>query len=364
MGFVERRGQGRWRARYLTPDKKERSKTFRRRVDAERFLISIQDARQRGAWVDPRRGRITVETYWLTELRPSLEQRLRPTTLDLYDLHWRLYVAPALGRRAVGSLSRWDIEQLSFRLRERGIGAPTIRAVLGLVKRVLQGAVEVGYLATNPATGVQPPARQIREMRFLTPAQLDRLVEVVPGEWRPLILLAAWGGLRIGEIGALRPKHLDLVAGRLRVEENLTEVNGQVHLGPPKNKQKRSVALPSFVVESLSQFLDEHPRGEDDFLFQSGDGGPLRRSNFTSRVWRPALKAAGLGRVRFHDLRHTSAALAVAAGAHPKALQARMGHSTIAMTLDQYGHLYEGVDAQIADQLDQLRHRLRPSQAG
>jgi len=80
----------------------------------------------------------------------------------------------------------------------------------------------------------------------------------------------------------------------------------------------------------------------------------MRRSNFARRVWAPATRTLGLEGLRFHDLRHTAVALAISQGAHPKALQERMGHSSVTVTLDRYGHLYDGLDGQIADGLDEL----------
>ena len=85
----------------------------------------------------------------------------------------------------------------------------------------------------------------------------------------------------------------------------------------------------------------------------------MRRSNFARRVWRPATTALELDGLRFHDLRHTAVALAISQGAHPKALQERMGHSSVTVTLDRYGHLYEGLDGNIATSLDDLLRRSR-----
>lgn len=94
-------------------------------------------------------------------------------------------------------------------------------------------------------------------------------------------------------------------------------------------------------------------------VFPSPLGEPLRRSNFTRRVWTPATDALGLQGLRFHDLRHTAVALAIRQGAHPKAIQERMGHSSVTVTLDRYGHLYEGLDGRIADGLDELLRESR-----
>jgi len=194
-------------------------------------------------------------------------------------------------------------------------------------------------------------------MRFLSPAEVERLIEVVPREWKAFVLLAAWGGLRFGEIAALTTDRIDFDRRQVRVEETLSEVAGRLHIGPTKTKASRSVALPSFVMEAIAAHVGPWP-ATPTIVFRSPEGSLVRRSNFRNRVWLPAVRAAGVEPLRIHDLRHTAVALAVAAGAHPKSIQARLGHSSVAMTLDRYGHLMEGLDTEIASQLEALRDRL------
>jgi hypothetical protein len=126
------------------------------------------------------------------------------------------------------------------------------------------------------------------------------------------------------------------------------------------------VVIPGFLREMLAAHLARNvARDPDSLVFTNAEGGPLRNSNFRSRVWRPALAAAGLPEdLRIHDLRHTCAALLIAQGAHPKAIQAQLGHSSIQVTLDRYGHLFPDDMDGLATQLDaptkQLHCELRP----
>jgi integrase len=181
-----------------------------------------------------------------------------------------------------------------------------------------------------------------------------------PG-YRALVLLGAYGGLRIGEMAGLRRGRVDLDHAMVEVVEIVTEVSGYLHFGPPKTRSGyRRVGLPRVVVDALAEQL-ARPGSADDLVFVGPQGGTLRLSGFRHRIWRPATRAAGLDGLRIHDLRHTAVALWIAAGANPKEVAARAGHTSVSFTLDRYGHLYPDADQALRDRLDAL-HAL--SQAG
>lgn len=187
---------------------------------------------------------------------------------------------------------------------------------------------------------------------FLSPAELDRLVRAVDTHHRALVQTAAGTGLRWGELAGLPRARLDLLRRRLEVAQTLEDVNGQLSIGVPKTSgSRRFVSLPPTPVTVLTGHLEGH---SSELVFTGSDGTPLRRSNFHARVWRPAVAAAALPpRTRFHDLRHTHVALLIAAGVPMKAIQARLGHASIVMTMDRYGHLLADVDEQLLAGLEQ-----------
>lgn len=116
---------------------------------------------------------------------------------------------------------------------------------------------------------------------------------------------------------------------------------------------RRTLSIPPFLGEILGEHLGLVPQGE--FVFLGSDGGLLRRNNFRRRYWKPALTTAGLpDRLRFHDLRHTCASILIAQGAHPKEIQARLGHASIMTTMDRYGHLFPSLGAQLDDNLENV----------
>jgi integrase len=170
-----------------------------------------------------------------------------------------------------------------------------------------------------------------------------------------LVLVAAFGGLRWGELAGLRRKRIDLERGTVTVVEQLVEVNGAFSVGPPKSLAgRRIVTLPAAVVEALSEHLDNYtPKSPDAFVFLSSQNRHLRRSNFNRRVWQPATRAAGVEGLRVHDLRHTAGTLATAAGGSLREVMDRLGHSTTVAAV-RYQHVMADRDAAIARELNRL----------
>jgi integrase len=164
--------------------------------------------------------------------------------------------------------------------------------------------------------------------------------------------------LRTAEPG--RRSRVDLLRGTVSVAEILTEVAGRLYFGPPKTRaSRRTVSLPRVVTREL----DAHLAGggdPDDHVFTAPQGGTLRIVAFRNRIWRPATEAAGLTGLRIHDLRHTAVALWIAAGASPKEVAVRAGHTSVSFTLDRYGHLYPEADTRLRDRLDTLHASARP----
>ena len=135
---------------------------------------------------------------------------------------------------------------------------------------------------------------------------------------------------------------------------SFAEARGVLHIGPPKTRaSRRTVGLPRFEVEELAAHLAE-PGEPEGFVFTAPQGGPLGVTGFRARVWRPATRAAGLDGLRIHDLRHTAVALWIAAGASPKEVAVRAGHTSTSFVLDRYGHLFPESDAALRDRLEVL----------
>lgn len=215
-------------------------------------------------------------------------------------------------------------------------------------------AEEAGILSRSPCRGVKLPPTDQRNPRFLSPEDLAILAEAHPKRYRALILFAGYSGLRFGEVVGLRLERVDFLRSRVTVTDTIVEVAGHLHRGPTKTGRGRLVTLPRFVTEQIAAHLSLYPSSPEELVFKAPEGGPIRRSAFRFRVFLPAIERAGLETLRIHDLRHTAAALAIRAGAHPKAIQERLGHASVATTLNVYGHLFPALDEELAARLDDV----------
>ncbi|PZR78273.1 MAG: hypothetical protein DLM65_13435 [Candidatus Aeolococcus gillhamiae] len=208
--------------------------------------------------------------------------------------------------------------------------------------KVLQAAVDGGLLMASPCHKVPLPKIETEEMRFLSPEEIAELAAAIAPRYRAFVLLKSYGGLRWSEMAGLRRGRLDTLRSSVRVAEQAVEVRGHMHFGPPKTRAgRRTVPLPRQVTEELVQHLAQYAEaGEDGLVFSGPAGGPLRAGSWRQRFWRPALQAAGLAPLRPHDLRHSAVSLWAAAGASPSEVAARAGHTSVAVVLDRYRHLF------------------------
>jgi integrase len=252
---------------------------------------------------------------------------------------------------------------LAVKVGRRGILAPgSVAQAYRTLNRLLEAAVENELLGRNPLRSVKPPRVEAEPMRFLSHDEVAALAAAIDPRYRALVLLAAYSGLRAGELAALRRKHVDLLHRTVTVVEQVQRIGGTFVVLPPKSAAgRRSVAIPTLVAEALQDHLPNFGEpGPEGLVFPAPGGGFLRPENFRNRSWLPAVKAAGVAPLRLHDLRHTCASLAIAAGADVKVLQRMLGHASAALTLDRYGHLMPGQARSVADRLDEMARRSAP----
>jgi integrase len=358
LAYIEKRGPHRYRVRYAGPDGRERSKTYKRRTDAELFATKVEADLSRGEWTDPKLGRIKLAD-WVTIWERTELVDLRATTRALNIGVVRNHILPRFGAWPIGRIRTIDVQQMVAD--ERGaarLSNSAIRRHVFVLSTILAAAVRDGRLARNACADVRLPAEQPRGMRFLEPQAISALASAVrPQYYRPLILTAAFVGLRWGELAGLRVDKVDVLRRTIRVDEQLVDVGGRLTFGPPKTKAGiRSVAIPASLADVLGAHVATPPARASGLVFPTPSGTPMRRGNF-GKVWRRACADAGfdggsLDGLVFHELRHTAAALAIAEGAHPLAIKERLGHSSISVTMDTYGGLFPRLDEAIAEALD------------
>ena len=349
-----------WVARYRAPDGGERSRSFERRTDAERWLTSEESSKLTGAWVDPTLGRMTFGEW--VERWNATTVDLRPTTRALNLGVVRNYLLPRFDRWPLSKITTADVRAMVAEETAAGkLSTSAVRRHAIILGSILGAAVTDGRIARNPVRGVKLPAEESRTMRFLEPEELATLAEAHPPFYRPMVLTAGYVGLRWGELVGLALDRVDLLRRTIRVERQLVEVGGAVTFGPPKTKAgTRTVTIPVSLGEILAGHFASPAVQASGLAFPDPKSAPLRRSNFR-RVWTKACTAADLERLVFHELRHTAAALAIAQGAHPLAIKERLGHSSITVTMDRYGGLFPRLEEAIGEGLDAV---LRASLAG
>jgi integrase len=337
----------------------QRSRVFARKADAQRFLNETETAKARGTWTDPTLGRVLFRD-WLGEWWATTTN-LRASTRERDESLLRRLALPRFGDAPLAAISQRDVRAWVAELSAGPLAPATVQKAYQLLGKVMGAAVDAGMLAQSPCRRVPLPKVEREEMRFLTPAEVATLADAIQARYRALVLVGAYGGLRIGELAGLRRSRVDLLRGTVTVAEIVVEVGGVLHIGPPKTRaSRRTVGLPRFVVEELAAHL-LGPGDPEGFVFTAPEGGPLRVHGFRARVWRPATRAAGVDGLRIHDLRHTAVALWIAAGANPKEVSTRAGHSSVSFTLDRYGHLYPEADAALRDRLDALYGSAQPT---
>jgi len=356
MAHLQKRN-GRWQARYRGPDSRERTRTFDRKVDGERWLAAIETEKARGQWVDPAAGRVTFDR-WFAEWLAGVT--VRPTTRSNYEYIGRCYLSPAFGRTELAKMTTATVRRWLAEMRAKELSPNTVAKSYRLLSQVMAVAVEDGIIGRSPCTIKKAGTERSPEMRFATVPQVHDLAAAAPEHARALILTAAFAGLRWGELAGLRRRRVDLLRKTITVAEQITEVNSKLTVAPVKTKAgERVVALPAFLAAELEGHLQRWAEpGPDGLIFPGSEGGPMRRSNFRRRVWAPTLRAAGLEGLRFHDLRHSAGTMTAVAGATTKEIMARLGHSSPRAAL-VYQHATAERDTAIAAALDVLADSLR-----
>ncbi len=359
MGSIRKAPRtGRWEARYRDPHGLQRTRTFERRGEATAFLSSVETDMQRGDWVNPALNRVRFEE-WAKEWRATIVH-LEPNTLAWYDGMLRVHVLPVFATTPVGSIDQATVRRFVAALTASGKASQTVKGAYQTLRNVLATAQGAGAIRVNACDGVKLPRPVKREMLFLSAEQVLDLSAAIVYPYGTLVTFAAYSGLRAGEIGGLRVGRLDLLRGTVDVAEALKDTAGRLHFGPTKNHERRTVRLPRFLCDLLGTHLAGRPHKPSDLVFTSPQGGPLRHQAFYRRQFKPAVAATGLpAGLRFHDLRHTCAALLIAQGAHPRAIMERLGHSSITVTIDTYGHLFPALDEALSDGLERTYQTAR-----
>ena len=366
-GTIRQRADGRWEGRYVVGyDDKGYPKTKNvlaktKRECAEKLqklkeeLGGIKSDKVKpdmrfGDWLE----------YWYeTHSKP----KIRPTTQLGYESRIRLHIVPEIGNIPLNKLTQNDLQQFYARLKKNGRKSLTERFGEGLSDRMvrmchatcrsaLEKAVQDGLIRINPAIGCKLPPKRAREMQVLDRDELQRfLIQAQAEGYYELFLLDLATGLRRGELMALQWDDLDFETGVLNVNKQVYQVNGELQFSEPKTKNSiRKIVLPPSVVEVLREYKKTV---NSRWMFPSPvkEDRPLTPGVVRKRL-QLILEHAGCKQVRFHDLRHTFATLALQNGMDVKTLSAMLGHVSAATTLDIYTHATSDMQHAAARKID------------
>ena len=378
-GTVRLRQDGRWEGRCVigyddngyTKTKNVLAKTKRECVEKLRQLRedcgSVKSDKIRpdmcfGDWI----------TYWYEN---HCKPKIRLTTQANYEDRIRLHIIPEIGQIPLNKLTQNDLQQFYARLKKNGRKSLTERYGEGLSDRMvrmchatcrtaLEKAVQDGLIRTNPAIGCKLPPKKAREMQVLDRDELQRfLIQAQAEGYYELFLLDLATGLRRGELMALQWDDLDFETGVLNVNKQVYAVNGELQFSEPKTKNSiRKIVLPPSVVEVLKEY---EKTVNSRWMFPSPvkEDRPITPGVVRKRL-QLILEHAGCNHVRFHDLRHTFATLALQNGMDVKTLSAMLGHVSAATTLDIYTHITDDMQRTAAANIDRGIGKAAPPESG
>ena len=348
-------------------DGKRRQKwhgSYKTRREAERASASIVRDLEQNSYVEPRK--LTLADYVNDEWLPLMRQQVKPSTWSSYSRNLELHVLPTLGGRQLQTINPGLLNALYRQLLEngrrngapgRGLSPKTVRYVHTTLSKVFNDAVDQELLQRNPAARAKPPRspRGTSTMQFWTPEELARFLEHVRDHhWFPIWRLAAMTGMRRGEVLGLRWQDVDFDHARVAIRQTLISISYRTEISTPKTHRSRVVDLDADTLDILRKLYAERGRPpRTTVVFVDSDGAPIHPESVRV-VFERLHPHAGVPRIRFHDLRHTHATIALRAGVPVKVISERLGHSTPAFTLQQYAHVIPGMQAEAAQQIADL----------
>jgi integrase len=340
VASIQKRPNGKWRARYRDPSGKEHAAHFDRKADAQRWLDQVTADIVRGVYVDPRAGRVLFGAFareWLAA------QTFNPSTREAVEVRLRVHILPTLGDMELGAI-RPSTVQAWLRSRQEECSPRYVKTMLAHVSSILGAAVEDGLIARNPCASKSVKAPRAEQGRIVpwTADQVAAVVAAHPLRYRAVPVTVAVCGLRQGEVFGLRVQDVDFLRRRVLVRQQVKLLSGQPVLASPKGGKAREVPLPEAVAVALAERLRKFSAGPDGLVFTSRERRPLIRTYYNPHIWKPALQAAGIAPTRengMHALRHFYASVLLDGGESIRTLAEYLGHADPGFTLRVYTHL-------------------------
>lgn len=374
-GTIFQRKDGRWVAKVTIPGSNgvlQRSRYARTKTQAVKLLDELRQALRPAGAVDFDE-RQTVADYlraWLESVRPPA---IQISTWLRYEQLVRLHIIPFLGSLQLTKLRPLHVRQLYANRLAAGLSPTSVHQMHAVLHRALEIAFDDEILPRNPASSVTPPAASSAKRPTLGSTEALRLIEaLVEDRLGALVTMALLTGMRQGELLALRWGDVDFETKRIMIHRSILRVKGRWHVkGPKRESSVRQMRIPDAAVAMLSkhrrdQLVERLAAGplwaQDpelaDLIFTTRTGYPLHRDVIRFAL-RGGLARAGLPTIRFHDLRHSFATMALESGIDLKIISDALGHSRLAITADLYSHVTPAMQDKLADAIDRRFDGLR-----
>ncbi|MGY3550777.1 integrase [Bradyrhizobium sp. USDA 4472] len=365
-------GLVRWQAGYIDGGGQRRFKMFERKAEAEAWLVEVQHDMVRGLHT-PGSISPTMKEAAALWIKRCNEKGLEPTTVRGYEEHVDLHIVPFIGAKKAAEMTVPAVNAFADQLREAGRSAEMIKKVIGSVGSIFKELRRRGLSSTAPTSGVDLdlPDREDPRPTIPTKAELQAIIAGAAGRWRPIMLVAIFCGLRASELRGLVWANVDFTKKQLSLTQR---ADAQHRIGKLKSKAAyRTIPCPPIVINALREWKLVCPKGDLDLVFPNGMGKVESHSNMLERGLHPILLANGIvepervpvlddtgkpvinnagepvmreiPKYGLHTLRHACASLWIENGHNPKQIQRLMGHSSIKVTFDIYGHLFADAEA-------------------
>jgi integrase len=337
-----------WREHANAPD---RIKEFRRKGDAERFLVDVQHRLLTGAYTDPALGRTpfreVAERYlslgvWRPKSRQTAVEKLR-------------YAIDHFGDRPIDSIRKGDVQALISELGQ--VLAPnTVRIIRQHIGATFARAIDDKLIVTNPAVGVRLPRVERRTVVPLSAEEVGKLLEAAAPWYRVAVVIGAGLGLRMSEAAGLTVDRIDFLRRTTRIDrpwQQPTQTKPGGFTPPKTGASNRVIPTSQWVLDEIAAHLAQQPAGEHGVIV-TPDGKPLDAGRW-GHYFRQARKRAGLAdSITYHDLRHFFASVLIASGCSIKQVQMALGHESAKITLDTYAHLFPGDEERVRDAIESV----------
>jgi integrase len=341
-------------------DRRTIRKTFRTLADARAWRAEAHSALRLGTLRAPTRTTLEeAASEWLAAaqakvVRTRSGSAYKPSALRGYREALRAKILPALGHLRLSSVTRAAVQDLVDKLVADGFSPSTVRNAVLPLRAIYRRAIARSEVLVNPTLGLSLPAPRGRRGRIAPPVEAKALLQALPADDRAVWATALFAGLRRGEIRGLRWSDVDFDRGLIYIEQSWDDKAGPIE--PKSRAGRRRVPLTKQLRAQLAARRLRSSGGGEDLVFGSGPAKAIDTIALGRRA-RTAWRKRGLEAIGLHECRHTYAALMIAAGVNAKALSAYMGHSSITVTLDRYGHLMPGHEDEAAAMLDAYLER-------